>query len=1323
MRATCVFQKQGATAHLLRRVVTQLQLRGPGLDRHVALAAALGLRRYHGGPLPPPPVPSGLTGAPANPLTPPPAASFGSLPSQPSGLHWASNTKKGPSSFAEELFGDDNVLILYSTQRSLLNPTVDEQASTRNGMQQVDISWTLNGQTLHGSGIGSSKRTARRDAARHLLKQVELTDEVLERIRKAVLNALLVRAGATSLEDRMVERSSDGQFRHRITWRIPQEHGASSVEISECATGASPSDAQAHAWEQLYSVVQRMDHFPGAAKQQQQSAKASSKKAAKSPKAAAKAALKPAGEQLSVTAAAEVAVRHNSLVQSMRILAKDIVVSHKSGYHCTLTWQWRDQGGVPQSRTTNGVATSKRAAKAEAQNQMLVTEGFAGDFGVKMLNAAAEVRTKAKDNNSSCIQEACRFAEAWPPETWGYVLNDVVQYALAQNDGMSLATLGGVLSAQLAGHATDPSIGMVPAAWEAVLDSCALVVSEELSSTALKAFDKLPVSSKYFPTLSQRDYFQHFRSSIAWERVGSNQASLNDIRILGLTGMNLEKTNLMLPYINLAPTAQSQMDFDTSVLRTGDIVFLQGVSKSQGAYSPFDCELSGHLAQVTSKTAGKPGSAPKMVVRCCSLTPEDYDCDQYVVHGLNSELTTMRLLEALNKLTQTDQMKKLEVGQVPANFSPVLRTILTESFHGHDTQRAAALAEETHESVDPATIEQRVALATDAAFQRGTPLTPAQALAVRASLERRFTLIHGPPGTGKSTAAACVVLAWKSLGQRILCVADSNVAADNLHDNLEKWGVKACRFTLQESSTSDRRDEQQQQKPKPRMARGLAWRLDATSLCERRKEMQRMLEQSQVIVTTCSSAGNDLLKGMKFEHVVIDECTQSVEPSTLIPLSRGCSHLVLIGDHKQLPPTVLTEEAKRGGLETSLFSRAVRDPHILMHDAHLEPKGDFVKPVFLDLQRRMHPSISAFPNRHFYQGAIADGPGERTTIPGIPWPRNGEIRVLLVDVSSGEQSAGTSYTNPAEVEAVREFTMWLLQGREPKVAPSEVAILTPYLQQRKSLDQALNSISWKQQGSRHSSFGETVDGPKISTIDGFQGAERDLVIFSAVRSNGVGRLGFLSDPRRTNVALTRARRGLIVFADASTLRHSRDSVWASWLSWAEGHDAVMPFEAFRASLGLQPLASRAPAASTTSPFSASSSASSFFSSTPFASTSSSPSAPEPSSSFGFGSGSAAFASSSRSSSETVSPFGQVPQQSAFASSVSSFNQQQQPQTPQSFRQQQQQQQPPGTPMQSAFASPVSPFGQQQHQQHQQDQAQQQPQQPESPFGFGGQRRQ
>eukprot|EP00971_Amphidinium_carterae_P138037 2735707-Amphidinium_carterae.1 len=210
----------------------------------------------------------------------------------------------------------------------------------------------------------------------------------------------------------------------------------------------------------------------------------------------------------------------------------------------------------------------------------------------------------------------------------------------------------------------------------------------------------------------------------------------------------------------------------------------------------------------------------------------------------------------------------------------------------------------------------------------------------------------------------------------------------------------------------------------------------------------------------------------------------------------------------------------------------------------------------------MHPSIAEFPSTEFYQGRLGHNVPDRLPIVGVPWPEDGECRVLMIDLGARgtEEQFGTSWGNTVEAESALDLAMGILEAgydSNQPIAPEQIAIITPYAKQIQILQSELVSrLSAANHGRWRTRLLAALPQLRISTIDGFQGAECDLVIFSMVRSNHDGQLGFLTDERRANVLLSRARRGLVVLGDALTIRRATNSVWAKWMQWAETRDAV-----------------------------------------------------------------------------------------------------------------------------------------------------------------------
>ena len=408
-------------------------------------------------------------------------------------------------------------------------------------------------------------------------------------------------------------------------------------------------------------------------------------------------------------------------------------------------------------------------------------------------------------------------------------------------------------------------------------------------------------------------------------------------------------------------------------------------------------------------------------------------------------------------------------------------------------------------------------------------------------------MIQGPPGTGKTHTAVRILENWSILDTgTVLAVADSNVAVDNLLEGLLERGVRAVRLgqpvKVRENlrnATMDARMESHElnrdlveeierneklsrriKGMRGRKEKGLAHR-DLTTRWKQVKRLERqirddILDRAQVLCCTCIGSGHELLDGRRFSRVLIDEATQATEPATLVPIVKGARQVVLVGDHKQLPPTVISRRAENGGLSRSLFERLV-------------DMG--IKPLLLSTQYRMHPSISEFPNSHFYGGMLEDGvdESEREAPPGMLWPDwDSPLAFLPIDGDELLSPDGASKENAAEASWVVKILIGFVDDGGLEL--TDIGIVTPYAGQVRAIRDMLP---------------ESMQGIEVRTVDGYQGREKDVIIFSCVRSNSDGNVGFLSDRRRLNVALTRSKRGLVVVGNPDTLRH--DENWKSWI--------------------------------------------------------------------------------------------------------------------------------------------------------------------------------
>ncbi|OJD35316.1 trna-splicing endonuclease [Diplodia corticola] len=298
-----------------------------------------------------------------------------------------------------------------------------------------------------------------------------------------------------------------------------------------------------------------------------------------------------------------------------------------------------------------------------------------------------------------------------------------------------------------------------------------------------------------------------------------------------------------------------------------------------------------------------------------------------------------------------------------------------------------------------------------------------------------------------------------------------------------------------------------------------------TADLNRKRAQQAILDEAHVICATLSGSGHEMFQNLniEFETVVVDEAAQCVEMSALIPLKYGCAKAILVGDPKQLPPTVFSKEAARFQYEQSLFVR-MQTNH--PNDVHL-----------LDTQYRMHPEISYFPSQTFYDGRLLDGDG-MAKLRVQPWHSSTLLAPYrFFDVQGQHQAApkGHSLINIAEIDvAMALYNRLTTDFRDAADLRGKIGIITPYKSQLREL---------KDRFSRQ--YGESVfEYVEFNTTDAYQGRESEVIIFSCVRASPAGGIGFLQDIRRMNVGLTRAKSSLWVLGNSQSL--VRGQFW-KWL--------------------------------------------------------------------------------------------------------------------------------------------------------------------------------
>lgn len=540
------------------------------------------------------------------------------------------------------------------------------------------------------------------------------------------------------------------------------------------------------------------------------------------------------------------------------------------------------------------------------------------------------------------------------------------------------------------------------------------------------------------------------------------------------------------------------------------------------------------------------------------------------------------LLEMLvsGKVGQLDTWAQKHVGEKTAAKLPpwkkqaILHEQRTDPHSaGAEDSKTAILAKENIRGIDPA----KVADAMEE-VENLTDLNTSQREAVMCALTRRCTVIQGPPGTGKTHVSVKILQLWaKTMGLKpLLATSDSNVAVDNIAEGLDKAGVKAVRvgrvekvrghldhLTL-ESIAWQRKEEKEAEKeamemqreeeecgmddvddemlpPEPEEEKVVAKKTAAQELQadhdkkrkQRREDFEermKILDEMEVICATTIAAGGDFLDRFQFHGILVDEVAQATELSTIVPVAlRSAKQLVLVGDHCQLPPSVVSREAEFRGLSLSVYNRLV--------DAG-------VKAHFLDTQYRSHPKLAEFSAKCFYHGALKSGVrgSARPSLLGIDWP-NSKVPVAFFEVGEFETVEGESKMNMAEVQMIHDLVFDVVEQGE--LGLIDIGVVTPYMAQVRALRRRFRE-----------SLPDINDYKmlEIGSVDSYQGREKELIVFSAVRSNRRGNVGFLADWRRLNVMITRARRGLVVFGAAATLRYN--SHWQQWLEWCYDHEAT-----------------------------------------------------------------------------------------------------------------------------------------------------------------------
>ncbi|MEO7990082.1 MAG: AAA domain-containing protein [Chryseolinea sp.] len=410
--------------------------------------------------------------------------------------------------------------------------------------------------------------------------------------------------------------------------------------------------------------------------------------------------------------------------------------------------------------------------------------------------------------------------------------------------------------------------------------------------------------------------------------------------------------------------------------------------------------------------------------------------------------------------------------------------------------------------------------------------------------------IHGPPGTGKTTTIVQAIVQVVKEEQQVLVCAPSNAAVDLLADKLSEQGLNVLRIghparvTEQSlSKTLDARiadhsqyNELRALRKKMEQVKSQAYKFKRNFGYDERQQRKQLVQESkalkadadllefyivtdllnktQVICSTLVGSSHPVLRGKRFKTAFIDEAAQALEPASWIPILRS-QRIIFAGDHQQLPPTIKSNEAARSGLDKTLFEKGiVKQPQVSS---------------MLQVQYRMHEDIMKFSSAYFYKDELVAHESVKASL-----LQPNEVPVEFID------TAGCGYNEEQDPE-----TLSRLNEEEAKLLINQVEALVESIGSEEWIDKNITigiitpyraQVDYLHKLAEASSVFEPLHRLiTINTVDAFQGQERDVIAISFVRSNEKSEVGFLGDIRRTNVAMTRARKKLLMIGDSATL--------------------------------------------------------------------------------------------------------------------------------------------------------------------------------------------
>ncbi|XP_955355.1 regulator of nonsense transcripts-related protein, putative [Theileria annulata] len=1044
--------------------------------------------------------------------------------------------------FNSLIYSDDNVLNCLTIKQRLMNFQVEWDIKMENKLASCKYTLkTPEGNELTGETFSTNKKLAKKQAAREILSNLSIpTFEEMDENSRWMIS---VHKNLLNTKDEVVEKTfTDDGCVCKIEWKVGD------VTYLGTGEGKDFKEAELYANQDLYIQTHKLKNVMNkhAGKNVANKSLNNHENKLESLSNINKSML---DDELSRSDAAQINNMRNMLISKIKIKQEENVIAIPGGFQCTLAWNWVTPEGIPTRKTVIKSGSSKLLAKANASKTMLVELGTIQDISANESHVSNKIKAYINTDVNESVRLACELINTSNSTVWRLFILQLWNKLLFNTDKSSILKLLTTI-VDVQSKDDKQTRRLQGDIWESMLYNLIFVMDEDFVKTVLNIMRGIKLNESHFYSKKALDYYQNNTILLCMEYQCNiyNEAQLkkDNVALFKNEMLVMDVAKLQMP--NIMVTSRVEYEYiRTNIFKENDIVLLLPISN--GVVPPSEQPNLGVLCNVLKHKVSN--FILNMSLKFISFVNIDNTNNQEDMKVNKAEYTVVDEAEVLNKYGKYNviYLKSLipysRMVEATQSLTHIIFPINSNaSKYVFTYEMKEILLNSKKYSTNPSPSDWLMTTMT---------LTPVQYTATISALKNPLTLIQGPPGTGKTHVACAIIDCWAKLNPniRILAVADSNIAADNLIDALTKKNIQALRigqsseYELQEESIKNLDRYQTYLKLKMGGHYKEAKNLKVLLYSE-------AIKQHNIIIATCVGSGNDLLSNYQFSHVIIDECSQSIEMSNLIPIGKGCKSLVLIGDHKQLRPTIISNYALKLGLDKSLLERLIQEEVAPVH--------------MLNVQRRMHPSIIEFPNMHFYANKIFNqdvNDINRSMIRGFKWPVP-FYNLVFIDVST--PSPNTQFEIPqgkskinmiliiyiifnylqnyliiynkkifSEIKCVIALLNSFLKSNDVK--EQQIGILTPYDAQKLMIKKHLKPLKEVQS--------HLIE---VDSVDGFQGREKDLIIFSAVRSNMVKDIGFLRDPRRMNVMLTRARRGLVVLGDSHTLMSDREN-WRPYLNW------------------------------------------------------------------------------------------------------------------------------------------------------------------------------